>query len=293
MVSGWWRDDMCAWIWPVAEHEAPQRHAGCTTLERERESIKLKQKPCIWHNCWNCSEVASGGNNWSLGSSVQPPSVLISSLHFHAFLLHPWSTLWSLCVCPLSCQPDSPWWWVADPMNHRALKPFLIPSKHIPSLWMMQWASYISLSCLVTRLTLMTNAGWLFNTASSVIWAPAFSVPNLLQCQVFRCSCSQCLFPVTSLLQPMFSLVYPVISDVLWLNYLVTLSQISFPKIPQKKFYDVMPPFSRRLLQERSMLFLSPCTRKKIYPYIIDSLPYKLWVLRRDVYLYMFTCDLI
>lgn len=133
----------------------------------------------------------------------------------------------------------------------------------------------------------------LFNTACSMIWAPAFSVPNLPQCQVFRCSCSQCLLPVTSFLHPMFSLLYPIISNVLQLNYLVTLSQTSFPRIPAKNFYDLMPPFSRRLLQGRSMLFVSPCTRRKIYSYIIDLLPHKLSVLRTDVYLWMFTCDLI
>lgn len=154
-VEGWY---VCLNMTHSWEWSSTGTHWMHNPGERERKH-KTKVKNCIWENCRNCSEVANDGNNWSLRFSVQPPCVLISSLHFHAFLLHPWS---AYCVCPLSCQPDSPWWWVADPVNHRALKPFLIPSKHIPSLWMMQWASYISLSCLVTRLTLMTNAGWRF-----------------------------------------------------------------------------------------------------------------------------------
>lgn len=28
----------------------------------------------------------------------------------------------SMCVCVLSCQSNNPWRWVADPVNHRALK---------------------------------------------------------------------------------------------------------------------------------------------------------------------------
>lgn len=157
VVSGWRRSDILAGTCPVDENKSSWKYMGRTALEGKALN---QSKYCIWYNCRSCSErVIAIIEVSDLCYCSHLCWLLLFISIFSYFTIH---ILWSLCVCvPWVASPTSPGDELLIPWITELLSS-LIPSKCIPSLWMMQWASYISLSCLVTRLTLMTNARWQF-----------------------------------------------------------------------------------------------------------------------------------
>lgn len=159
-VPGQRRSDVLARTCPVDENKSSWRCMGHTALEGE--GIKPKQ---ILH----LVQLQKLLRERFLVIAITEVSDLCYSSHLCWFLLfisilsllHCWSILWSLLCASWVASPTTPGDELLIPWITELLSS-LIPSKCIPSLWMMQWASYISLSCLVTRLTLMTNARWQF-----------------------------------------------------------------------------------------------------------------------------------
>lgn len=143
VVSGQWRGDVCAWLWPAAENRAPQRHAGCTNPE----SIKTKVKNCNWDNCANCSEVASDGNNWSVGSSIQPH-------RFFPFISMPscftCDLSYEVCVClPCVASLTAPDEGLLIPWITELSSPFSsLPSASLHSGWCSEPLTYLPVAWL-------------------------------------------------------------------------------------------------------------------------------------------------